>query len=125
MPWIDDNRCTGCAICVEECPAEVIWMENGKARIDMDGCVRCAVCHDVCPTEAVRHDSEKVTEIVKNNVDIAKRNMEACGKYLSDADRWECLERTIKHFNREKNIAQKTLDELEKLRRNENNNNFG
>jgi ferredoxin len=117
MPWIDDNRCTGCGICVEECPVEAIWMENEKAKIDMGGCVRCALCHDICPTEAIRHDSEKVVEIVKNNIEIAKRNMEVCGKYLSDRDRWECLERTIKHFNREKNIAQKTLKELEKLRR--------
>ncbi|MCK4422331.1 4Fe-4S binding protein [candidate division WOR-3 bacterium] len=117
MPWIDDNRCTGCGICVEECPVDVIWMENERANIDMNECIRCAICHDVCPTDAVRHDSEKENEIVKDNVNNVKRNIEACAKYLSEPDKWKCLERTIKHFIREKNIVEKTLQELEKLRK--------
>lgn len=59
MPWIDKERCIGCGICVDECPADAISIENGKAIIDMEKCIRCGKCHDACPHNAVRHDSEK------------------------------------------------------------------
>ena len=58
MPWIDENRCIRCGICVNECPVNAIRMKNGKAVIDMKKCIRCKRCHDVCPQKAVRHDSE-------------------------------------------------------------------
>ncbi len=94
-----------------------ISMESGKARINMEGCIRCGVCHEVCPQQAVRHDSEKIPEIVKSNVERTKEFMEACAKYLGNIEeKKKCLARMIKHFNNEKIIAEKTLQELEKLK---------
>lgn len=63
MPWVDKDRCTGCSICVEKCPANAISIKDGKAVIDMDKCIRCGKCHDFCPQNAIRHDKEKT----KNN----------------------------------------------------------
>ena len=92
-------------------------MENEKAEINMDECIHCGVCHDVCPQEAVRHDSERTPEDIKANVEMAKRYMEECEKYLGDAkEKKKCLERMKKHFNREKLVAEKTLVEIEKLK---------
>jgi ferredoxin len=117
MPWIDDNRCDGCGTCVEECPVGVIEMQEEKARINMDGCIRCALCHDICPQEAVRHDSDKVAERIQTNVEKTKKNMEACFQYLGKAEeKQKCLQRMIKHFTRESNIAEKTVTELQKLK---------
>ncbi len=48
MPWIDDSRCTSCGVCVEECPAGAIVMEDSSAEIRMEDCIRCGICHDVC-----------------------------------------------------------------------------
>jgi len=59
MPWIDKNRCTGCGICVEECPVNAINIKDGKAIIDMKKCIRCKRCHEVCPKNAIRHDNER------------------------------------------------------------------
>ena len=59
MPWVDENMCVGCGICVNECPVDAINMENGKAVIDMKKCIRCKKCHEICPQKAVKHDSEK------------------------------------------------------------------
>lgn len=36
MPWIDENGCIGCGICVDECPVDTIYMEDDKAIVDMD-----------------------------------------------------------------------------------------
>jgi ferredoxin len=50
---VDEQKCTGCEICVEECPAEAISMIGGKAFVDPDECVDCAACVDACPAEAI------------------------------------------------------------------------
>ncbi|KPK72630.1 hypothetical protein AMJ87_04150 [candidate division WOR_3 bacterium SM23_60] len=117
MPWIDDTRCNGCGTCVEECPVGVIKLHEEKAEIYMDGCIRCALCHDICPQEAVRHDSDKVGERIQTNVEKTRSNMAACATYLGNAEEEQkCLQRMIKHFMREKNIAEKTIVELQKLK---------
>ena len=117
MPWVDQGKCTGCGICVEKCPVDVISMEGEKAKINMDECIHCGTCHDVCPQQAVRHDSEKTPEDIKANVEMTKRFMEACKEHLGDdKEKKKCLERMIKHFNREKLVAEKTLEEIEGLR---------
>jgi len=117
MPWINVEDCNGCGICVEECPVNTITMKDGEAEIDMDGCIRCGVCHDVCPQDAVRHDSEKIPENINLNVVMTKQFMELCAKYLgNEQEKIKCLNRMMKHFNREKIIAKKTLEALEKLK---------
>jgi len=117
MPWVSEEKCTGCNICVEKCPVDAISMENGKARISMEECIHCGTCHSVCSQEAVRHDSEKIAENVKANVEKTKGFMELCAKHLGDAkEKNKCLTRMKKHFNKEKIVAEKTIVELEKIK---------
>ena len=117
MPWVDRGMCIGCGICVEECPVDAIVMENEVAEIYMDDCIHCGRCHDVCDQEAVRHDSEKIPDEVIANVEMTKRFMEACATYLGDEkEKGKCLKRLKRHFNKEKIVAEKTLNELEKLK---------
>ena len=118
MPWVDVEKCTGCKVCVEKCPVEAISMEDEKAKINMDRCINCGICHDVCPGEAVRHNSEKIPEVIRANVEETKRFMELCAKHLGEVkEKNKCLQRMIKHFNKEKMVAEKTLEELEKLKK--------
>ena len=114
MPWIDKEKCTGCEICVDECPVDTILMFDSKADIEMDGCIRCAMCHDICPQDAVRHDAEKVDKWIEEKVQVAKRNYDLCEKFLgSPENAKECLERTIKSYKRDEYILQKTIEKLE------------
>ncbi len=118
MPWVSEEKCVGCGICVEECPVEAILMEDEKAKIDMSKCIHCGTCHSVCPQEAVRHDSEKIPEDVKTNVEMTKRFMELCARYLGDIkEKNKCLKRMIKHFNKEKIVAEKVGEQLELLKK--------
>jgi len=117
MPWVDANKCVGCGLCEQECPVDAISMKDKKAYVDMDKCIHCGTCHSVCPVEAVRHDSEKIPENVKANVEMTKKYMEDCAKYLANVEeKYKCLNRMKKHFNKEKTVAEKTLEELEKLK---------
>ena len=117
MPWVDEGKCIACGICVRECPVDAISMEGEKAKINMDECIHCGTCHSVCPHQAVRHDGEKIPQDVKSNIEMTKRFMEACAKHLGEErEKWKCLERMKKYFNKEKIVAEKTLEELGKLK---------
>jgi ferredoxin len=50
---VNEEKCTGCETCVDECPAAAITIEKEKAKIDKDLCVDCGNCVDVCPSEAI------------------------------------------------------------------------
>lgn len=117
MPWINEPECDGCGTCAEECPVDAIVMVEEKARIVMDNCIRCGVCHGVCPTNAVMHDREKIPEEVEENLARTREYMRACAELLGDEEEGvKCLSRMMKHFNKEKTVAEKTLAELEKLK---------
>ncbi|MBN2073883.1 MAG: 4Fe-4S binding protein [Actinobacteria bacterium] len=116
MPWVDRDKCTGCGTCVDNCPVGTILIIGEAAEINMDKCIHCGTCHDVCPEDAVRHDSEKIPDRVGENIAMTKKFMDDCEKYLeSAAERKKCLNRMMKHFNAEKIIAEKTLEELKSL----------
>ena len=118
MPWVDKNECIGCGVCVEECPVDTISMTNEKAEVNMDNCIRCGLCHDVCPENAVKHDSEKISDEVEANIAKTKEFMDACAKYLgNEEEKLKCLSRMIKHFNKEKIVAEKTLEKLQMLKK--------
>lgn len=73
MPWIAEEMCTGCGICVDECYAGAISLQSGIAVIDEDSRTRCGVCHDVCVEEAIRHDGELVAGEVEENLAWARK----------------------------------------------------
>ena len=51
---VNEEECTGCGSCVEECPAEAITLNDDDiAVIDQDECTECGSCVDACPAEAI------------------------------------------------------------------------
>jgi ferredoxin len=51
---VDKEKCTGCGICVDECPVEAIKLVDDKAVVDEDACTECGQCVDACPNEAIK-----------------------------------------------------------------------
>ena len=49
---IDENKCTGCGICVQVCPVEAITVER-VATINPETCTGCGSCVAECPNEAI------------------------------------------------------------------------
>lgn len=50
---VDEEKCTGCENCVEECPVEAIKLVNNIAKVDPELCTDCRTCIDACPVEAL------------------------------------------------------------------------
>ncbi len=112
MPWINQDDCIGCEICVEICPVDCIYMEDSKAVIDLKNCIRCGKCHEVCPQDAARHDSEKIPEEVEENINWVKDLLEY---YETEEERVNFMHRINKHFIKEKTVIEKTMARLETL----------
>ena len=51
---MDENKCTGCGMCIEVCPHHVFKM-NGKSALitDRDACMECGACSQNCPAGAI------------------------------------------------------------------------
>ncbi len=51
---LDENKCTGCGMCVAVCPHKVFEIQNKKATIiDKDACMECGACEKNCPAAAI------------------------------------------------------------------------
>ncbi|MFH1314664.1 MAG: DUF362 domain-containing protein [Candidatus Eisenbacteria bacterium] len=67
-PYVSKDRCTGCAKCVEWCPAGAISVKNKKATIDSDVCIGCAECIVVCRFKAIRIDWDMSVSLVQEKI---------------------------------------------------------
>ena len=115
MPWINEELCTGCRTCVDECSAGAISMEENIASIDDDECIRCGVCHDVCLENAVRHDGERIPEEVESNMAWAKKLLTHDYYSHDKAKQSQLIERLKRFFTKNRKVAEKTIEQLEML----------
>jgi len=107
MPWVNKDMCTGCGICIEQCPVEAIERQSdGLANIDEAKCIRCGKCHDVCPMEAVRHDSERIPQEVAANLKWVRRLL---ANFETPSQRSALVGRMERYFGKEKKVIEKTL----------------
>jgi len=110
MPWINEDLCVGCGVCVDDCPVGAITLkENQTAVINEDECIRCGRCHEVCPEDAVRHDSERIPQEVEANVEKTKGLLR---HYKSPDEQQSLLERMVRYFKKEQKVAALTIDKL-------------
>ena len=90
-PKTGQEKCTGCYICQNICPALVIKMEKeiinerGYAKtfyLDLSGCIFCELCVQCCPQDAivmVRH--WEISETKKENLILDKKALMENQKY--------------------------------------------
>jgi len=112
MPWVNEEMCIGCGVCVEECPVEAMSMVEETARIDEESCIRCGQCHDLCPEDAVRHDSERIPQEIETNLDWTMRLLE---HFEGGEEKRKLIERMKRYFAKEKKVAEQTIERLESM----------
>lgn len=55
-PVIEKELCTGCGICEDSCPLDVIYMNEEESRPIIkypEECWHCGSCRQDCPEEAI------------------------------------------------------------------------
>ncbi len=87
---IDEDKCTGCANCIPDCPEGALQLIDGKARLVSDlFCDGLGACIKACPVDAMTveereaepYDEFKVMEnIVKGGKNVIKAHL----KHLKD-----------------------------------------
>ncbi len=55
MVSINEDKCTGCDMCAESCPARILSFNGEKTVVSGDAteCMGCEACISVCPSGAV------------------------------------------------------------------------
>jgi NADH-quinone oxidoreductase subunit F len=51
---VDENKCTGCMVCLKNCPVKAITGERKQAHlIDQELCTKCGVCFSKCKFQSI------------------------------------------------------------------------
>ncbi len=106
---IDENKCTGCGLCIPGCPEGAIQLIDGKARLVSDlFCDGLGACLGHCPEGAItieKREAEPYDEriVIENIIKAGPNTIEAHLKHLEDHGETEFL-RTAKEILKEKNI---------------------
>jgi len=95
LPEIDEEKCTGCGICVEVCPKKIIRLvpynkkvyirccshDKGSVviKICKTGCIGCGKCVKVCPRNAI--------SLQENLAIIDYEKCDNCGKCIEECPR--------------------------------------
>jgi len=53
MIFIDEDKCTGCGVCLEACPEGAIVLRDSAAAIERHLCTGCGDCLAACPQTAI------------------------------------------------------------------------
>ena len=61
---VQQEKCIGCGACVRDCLRDLLYVEDGKARVKDGICIRCGHCVAVCPADAVRLAGQPEEEIL-------------------------------------------------------------
>ena len=76
---LDENKCTGCGMCLDVCPHEVFKMNEKHVIIqNRDACMECGACSKNCPVDAIFVQSGVGCAAAVINSMLGKNNAGCC-----------------------------------------------
>jgi Fe-S-cluster-containing hydrogenase component 2 len=67
---IDEDKCTLCLTCQENCPVDAINVESNPPEIQNEGCIYCLYCEKSCPEGAIIADWKRMRRSSKGNLKL-------------------------------------------------------
>lgn len=86
LPHVNTAQCTGCSLCVEECPMSILKISSAKFRGDThtyayitkpELCISCEKCSKRCPVGAILMVPRTDMDTIDDSVDPAKAEVKA------------------------------------------------
>jgi ferredoxin len=113
---IDQEKCTGCGLCIPACPEGALQIIDGKARLVSDlFCDGLGACLGPCPEGAISIEEREAepydeSKIMKNIIKQGKNTIKAHLKHLQDHNQTEFLQQAIA-FLKKRNMEVPILEE--------------
>ena len=109
---IDENKCTGCGLCVNACPVGTLAIIDKKAKVVGDTSLNCGHCEAACP-----HGAIKVTtldELQFKTFDLERKWLKYGKADVSELVRLMASRRSCRKFKDEA-ISRDVLEDLVKI----------
>ncbi len=106
---IDEEKCTGCGLCIPNCPEGALQIIDGKARLISDlFCDGLGACIGSCPEDAITIEEREAEEydekeVMRNIIRQGKNVIKAHLEHLQEHHQSGYLEQAI-DFLKEKNL---------------------
>jgi len=101
---IDEEKCTGCGLCVPDCPEGALQIIDGKARLISDlFCDGLGACIGSCPEGAITIEEREAepydeAKVMKNIVKAGKNTIEAHLKHLRSHGEEDILKQALDYL---------------------------
>lgn len=77
---LDENKCTGCGMCLDVCPHGVFRINSKRVSIkNRDACMECGACSQNCPANAISVESGVGCAAAVINSMLGKEGECCCG----------------------------------------------
>ena len=74
-----EEKCTGCGVCLTVCPHDVLIPNNGKVKVkNRDACMECGACSRNCPTGAIAVKAGVGCAAAVINAALGRKNNSCC-----------------------------------------------
>jgi DNA-directed RNA polymerase subunit D len=60
---VEEGKCDGCGLCIEECPKHIIKLDPKPIVTDLYACTTCMLCMRACPRGALLIDIDENSSI--------------------------------------------------------------
>lgn len=111
---IDQERCSGCGLCIKVCPSGTISLKKGKACVTGDRSLSCGHCMAVCPESAIEINSLDPNSINFNTFDLNEKWLPYGEAKIEELARIIASRRSCRNF-KNKAIEQQVIEDLVKL----------
>jgi NAD-dependent dihydropyrimidine dehydrogenase PreA subunit len=105
---IDENKCTGCKLCIPNCPEGALQIIDGKARLVSDLlCDGLGACIGYCPEGAINIEEREAEEYdeyktMENIVKAGPNTIKAHINHLRDHGQKEYLKQALDYLQKNK-----------------------